>query len=130
MIASATIIATKYPERVKEVLSVYEIFNIVYTNSITAPGTIVDEATYQRECVHTCEVVDGVYYGKGGNVVSKLTYEQDCVPHTCEKVGEIYFGKDGNRTDEADYKKRTYRRGNYNSAFLLPRKLYCLSASV
>lgn len=41
-----TIIATKYPERVKEVLSVYEIFNVVYTNSITAPGTIVDEAKF------------------------------------------------------------------------------------
>ena len=41
-----TIIATKYPERVKEVLSVYEIFNVVYANSITASGTIVDDAKF------------------------------------------------------------------------------------
>lgn len=41
-----TIIATKYPERVKEVLSVYEIFNVVYVNSITASGTIVDDAKF------------------------------------------------------------------------------------
>ena len=40
------IIATNYKERVKEVLTAYEIFNVSYVGAISASGTIVDEAKF------------------------------------------------------------------------------------
>ena len=40
------VIATNYQERVKEVLNTYEIFDIEYIDSISAAGTIVDEAKF------------------------------------------------------------------------------------
>ena len=40
------IISTKYQERVKEVLSLYEIFDVEYAESITASGTIVEDAKF------------------------------------------------------------------------------------
>ena len=40
------VIATSYPDRVKEVLNTYEIFNVAYVDSISASGTIVDDAKF------------------------------------------------------------------------------------
>ena len=40
------IIATKYPERAKEILSVYDIFNAEYVDNISASGTIVESAKF------------------------------------------------------------------------------------
>ena len=40
------VISTKYQERVKEVLSAYEIFDVEYIDSISASGTIVDDARF------------------------------------------------------------------------------------
>ena len=41
-----TLIATDYPERVKEILSEYEIFHCFYTDGITSFGTISDECKF------------------------------------------------------------------------------------
>jgi len=41
-----TLIATDYPERVKEILSEYEIFHCTYTDGITSFGTISDECKF------------------------------------------------------------------------------------
>lgn len=40
------VIATKYKERVKEILACYEIFNVEYVDNISTSGTIIDEAKF------------------------------------------------------------------------------------
>lgn len=40
------VIATKYQERIKEILNCYEIFDVQYVDSISASGTIVDDAGF------------------------------------------------------------------------------------
>lgn len=40
------IIATNYPERVKEVLNCYEIFNVEYVDNISSSGTIIEEEKF------------------------------------------------------------------------------------
>lgn len=40
------VIATKYPDRVKEVLAVYDIFDVEYIDNISASGTIVEGAKF------------------------------------------------------------------------------------
>ena len=40
------VIATDYPERVKEILSRYEIFDVSYANNISSNGTIIEDAKF------------------------------------------------------------------------------------
>ena len=40
------VIATKYPERVKEILSVYDIYNVEYVDNISTSGTIVERGKF------------------------------------------------------------------------------------
>jgi len=40
------VIATKYPERVKEILACYEIFDVEYVDNISASGTIIEDAKF------------------------------------------------------------------------------------
>ena len=40
------VIATDYPERVKEILSKYEIFDVNYANNISSNGTIIEDAKF------------------------------------------------------------------------------------
>ena len=40
------VIATKFPERIKEILTCYEIVNVEFVDNISATGTIVDEAKF------------------------------------------------------------------------------------
>ena len=40
------VIATDYPERVKEILSKYEIFDVSYANNISSNGTIIEDAKF------------------------------------------------------------------------------------
>ena len=40
------VIATKYPERIKEILNCYEIFDVQYVDNISASGTVVDDAKF------------------------------------------------------------------------------------
>lgn len=39
-------IATKYPERVKEILNVYEIFDVEFIDNISSYGTVIDRAKF------------------------------------------------------------------------------------
>ncbi len=65
----------------------------------------------EKKCeqeVHKCEKVEGVFYGKNGNVVDEATYKKECekpVEHKCEIVKGTYYGVKGNEVDYATYKK-------------------------
>ena len=69
----------------------------------------------EKECekpeTHKCEIKDGKYYGKEGNVVDKATYEKECTnpdpkpeTHKCEIVKGTYYGIKGNEVDYETYK--------------------------
>ena len=60
--------------------------------------------------VYSCKVVDGKYYNKSGNVVSKEDYEKSCVEpeeekHVCEIANGKYYDKNGKVVSESEYKK-------------------------
>ena len=56
-------------------------------------GNLVTFEQYKKECLHICEVVDGVFYGKDGLVVNEQEYNNQCnpteviVPDTLNKTG-------------------------------------------
>ena len=60
--------------------------------------------TVARAHSKTCEIYDGIYYGKDGHEVDKVQYEIECLPHSCEIVGDKYFGKNGNIVSYEAYK--------------------------
>lgn len=57
-----------------------------------------------------CKYVNGVYYGKGGNVVNEATYKAECQTSTpdpvyyCKYVNGKYYGKNGNVVSAETYK--------------------------
>ena len=63
-----------------------------------------------KECeeeVHKCEIKDGKFYGKDGNVVDEATYNKECKQpevHKCEIVKGTYYGIKGNEVDYKTYK--------------------------
>ncbi len=65
-------------------------------------GNVVDEKTYKKECKNSCEVIDDVFYGKDGNVVDEQTYNDEC-KNICVVVDDNFYGKDGNIVDEQTY---------------------------
>ncbi len=58
---------------------------------------------------YKCKYVNGKYYGKDGNVVSKDTYTKECTTpapsYKCEYVNGKYYGKDGNVVSKDTYTK-------------------------
>ena len=54
---------------------------------------------------YKCETVDGAYYGKDGNEVDKVQYENECLTHSCEIVGDSYYGENGNKVDKKTFEK-------------------------
>jgi len=66
------------------------------------------EKTCETPETYKCEVVNGVYYGKNGNVVTKEVYEKECTTpetHKCEVISGVYYGKDGNVVTKEVYDK-------------------------
>lgn len=57
----------------------------------------------------SCEIIDGKYYDKNGNVVDEETYNKECNPapekHVCEIVDGKYYGKEGVEVTEDTYNK-------------------------
>ncbi len=71
-------------------------------------GSVVDELTYQKECVtHTCEVLsDGTKYGSSSTIVNDLDYQKQCMVNKCKKLSDgTIYGKDGSIVDELTYQK-------------------------
>ena len=67
-------------------------------------GTVVDKATYIKECLPTCVEKDGKYYDDQGNVVDKITYYRICKKPVCQKIDNTFFGKDGSIVSEETFK--------------------------
>ena len=62
------------------------------------------------KAVYSCKVINGKYYNKGGNVVSKEEYEKSCEQakeekHTCEIANGKYYDKDGKVVGKSAYEK-------------------------
>ena len=71
-------------------------------------GYRVSELNYIISCqAPKCKVVNGYYFGKDGNNVSKSTYEAECTttPSTpkCEYKNGKYYDKNGKVVSEVDY---------------------------
>ena len=68
---------------------------------------------------HYCEVIDGTYYDKNGNVVSPTEYEKSCkepAKHYCEIVDGKYYDKNGNVVNGDEYEESCNPK---------PEKHYC-----
>ena len=71
---------------------------------VKTPTTATDSTSLSLSPIkRTCEVVNGVYYDKEGNVVDHTTYSIQCERHVCEKVGNTYFGSNGEKVNAEDY---------------------------
>jgi len=69
-------------------------------------GSVVDELTYQKECVtHTCEVLsDGTKYGSSSTIVNDLEYQKQCKINKCVQLSDgTYYGVNATVVTEAVY---------------------------
>lgn len=67
-------------------------------------GYIVDQAEYEKQCIHKCEHIDNTFYDKDGAITTEEIYSIQCITHTCEKIGNHFFGKNGTEVVETEYK--------------------------
>ena len=80
------------------------------TTTSTSKDGKVSTTTEPKKTVYSCKIVDGKYYNKGGNVVSKEDYEKSCSTpsedkHSCEIVNGKYYDKDGKVVNKTEYNK-------------------------
>ena len=76
---------------------------IYIKNTPVTPDTPVVKKYY-------CKIVNGSYYGKGGSIVDKNTYENECITkpvekHYCAIVNDKYYGKAGTVVNKETYEK-------------------------
>ena len=65
-------------------------------------------ATEPEKKIHSCEIINGVYYNKSGNNVSKIDYEKSCGQVTnlqCQSINGKYYDPNGNMVGLEDYEK-------------------------
>jgi len=59
--------------------------------------------------IYSCEIVDGLYYNKNGNSVSKVDYEKSCgvgsASSKCQVLNGKYYDPNGNMVGKDDYEK-------------------------
>ena len=77
--------------------------NIVIKGSTIKADTPITKKYY-------CQIANGKYYGKSGNVVNKNTYESECITkpvekHYCAIVNGKYYDKNGNVVDKNTYEE-------------------------
>lgn len=75
--------------------------NIVIKGSTIKADTPITKKYY-------CQIANGKYYGKSGNVVNKNTYESECITkpvekHYCAIVNDKYYGKNGTVVSKETY---------------------------
>ena len=72
-------------------------------------GKETSKEEYEKKCKkHTCEILsDGTRYGKDGTIVDEKTYNEECVPKNpvCEIKDDKYYDKDGKETSKEEYEK-------------------------
>ena len=69
-------------------------------------GDLVDnESQMLTSCEekNSCELVNGKYFDKEGNITNKEGYQIACFPHSCEKIGNTFFDKEGNIVNADKY---------------------------
>ncbi len=71
---------------------------------VVVKGSIVNSNTPIIE-KYSCQIVDGKYYSKNGDIVNKETYNSECnsikeEKYFCIKVDGKYYDKDGNIVDK------------------------------
>lgn len=75
--------------------------NIVIKGTTITTDTPITKKYY-------CQIANGKYYGKFGNVVNKNTYEKECITkpvekHYCAIVNDKYYGKNGKVVNKETY---------------------------
>lgn len=81
------VIATKYEDRVKEILACYDIFDVEYVNNISTSGTIVDEAKFLL-------LTDKELFNKRNKEItsSKRSYHKEKAEYI-ESINDIQVGE-------------------------------------
>lgn len=81
------VVATKYEERVKEILACYDIFDIEYINNISTSGTIIDDAKFLL-------LTDKELFNKRNKEItsSKRSYHKENVEYI-ESINDIQSGE-------------------------------------
>ena len=67
-------------------------------------GNLVDEEKYKEDCTPKCEFKDDKYYDPDGNIVDKDTYDEKCNPK-CEIKDDKYYDPNGHEVDKDTYDK-------------------------
>ena len=75
--------------------------NIVIKGTTITTDTPITKKYY-------CQIANGKYYGKFGNIVNKNTYEKECITkpvekHYCAIVNDKYYGKNGTVVNKKTY---------------------------
>ena len=79
----------------------YTVADLLFTGLLSAEeceaSFMPDSAVYEEPESHVCMIVDGVYYGEGGNVVTEEEYYEQCCNYTCTIIDDkYYFDSNGN----------------------------------
>lgn len=84
--------------------------DIVVKGTVINPNTPITKKYY-------CQIVNGKYYSKSGNVVNKKAYENECgkitnfeTKYYCVKANGKYYGKNGNIVNRSTYDKECVKK--------------------
>ena len=87
-------------------------YNSQKNEYLVLKGSIINEKTPIVKKYY-CQIVNGKYYSKSGNVVNKATYDSECNikppkqddKYSCVKVNGKYYDKSGNIVDKNTFDK-------------------------
>ena len=79
----------------------YTVADLLFTGDLSdeecEASFMPDSAIYEEPESHVCMIVDGVYYGEGGSVVTEEEYYEQCCNYTCTIIDDkYYFDSNGN----------------------------------
>ena len=79
----------------------YTVADLLFTGDLSADeceaSFMPDSAVYEEPESHVCMIVDGVYYGEDGTVISEEEYYEQCCNYVCTVVdNKYYFDSNGN----------------------------------
>lgn len=84
--------------------------DIVVKGTVINPNTPISKKYY-------CQIVNGKYYSKSGNVVNKKAYENECgkitnpeTKYYCVRANGKYYGKNGNIVNRSTYDKECVKK--------------------
>ncbi len=73
-------------------------------------GNLVSKIEYEKQCLpHYCEIIDGIYYGKDGTVVTEDVFREQCdttPSYSCQIIDGVYYGPNGDILTELEYEKQ------------------------